>query len=124
MTAPNSVEEYLAALPERSRAAVEELRATIRAGAPGATEVIAYGIPTFKVGGRMLLSCAAFTHHCSLFPASGMVLEALGDRVTPYLSGRATARFRIDDPLPLGLVSEIVKVRLEEVASGSGTVRA
>ncbi len=116
MSAPTSVEDYLAALPEGPRAALQELRRTIRAAAPGATETIAYAMPAFRVGGRFLVSYAAFKDHCSLFPASDAVREALGEALAPYFAGKGTIRFRADDPLPAALVTRIVKVRLEERA--------
>jgi len=117
MAAPTSVEEYLAGLPRESRTALEELRRTIEAAAPEATEGISYQIPTFKDHGRMLVSYAAFQDHCSLFPASVAVVEALGEELEPYLSGKATIRFRPDAPLPAALVKRIVEVRLEENAA-------
>jgi uncharacterized protein YdhG (YjbR/CyaY superfamily) len=116
LATPTSVDDYLAALPEEPRAALEKVRLTIRAAAPEATETVAYGMPAFRYRGRLLVSYAAFTHHCSLFPASGAVIEALGDELTPYLAGKATIRFPLDRPIPAALVEKIVKVRLEENA--------
>jgi uncharacterized protein YdhG (YjbR/CyaY superfamily) len=119
MAATTSVEDYLAALPDEPRAALEELRTAIRVAAPEATETIAYEMPAFKVDGRFLVSYAAFKDHCSLFPASGAVMEALGEELKPYFSGKGTLRFRADKPLPPDLVTRIVKVRLEEDAARS-----
>jgi uncharacterized protein YdhG (YjbR/CyaY superfamily) len=117
MATPTSVDEYLAAIPEGQRAALEQLRQTIRAAAPEATETISYQMPTFKDQGRMLVSYAAFKDHCSLFPASTAVVDALGDELRPYLSGRATVRFQADKPIPTALVTRIVMARLEENAA-------
>ena len=117
VAAPTSVEDYLAALPEAPRAALETLRTTIRAAAPEATETISYGMPAFKLRGRFLVWYAAFTHHCSLFPASARVLEAHGEELKPYFSGKGTIRFTTDKPLPSALVKKIVKTRIEENAA-------
>jgi uncharacterized protein YdhG (YjbR/CyaY superfamily) len=116
-TRATSVDGYLTALPVETRAVLEHLRATIRTAVPEATESISYGMPAFKLRGRLLLSYGAFTHHCSLFPASGAIIEALGDELNPYLFGRATIRFPIDRPLPDDLVREIVGVRVSEHAT-------
>jgi uncharacterized protein YdhG (YjbR/CyaY superfamily) len=116
MAGPTSVEEYLAALPETPRAALEKLRQTIKAAAPEATETITYQMPTFKLDGRFLVSYAAFKEHCSLFPASAKVLEAGGEELKPHFSGKGTIRFTVDKPLPSALVRKIVKTRIEEVA--------
>ena len=117
MAAPTSVEDYLAALPEGSRAALEKLRKTIRAAAPEATETISYQMPAFKDHGGFLVSYAAFKDHCSLFPASKAVIEALGEELTPYFTGKGTIRFQADKPLPAALVRKIVQVRIEENAA-------
>ena len=74
-------------------------------------------MPAFEQNGRFLVSYAAFKDHCSLFPASSAVREALGDELEPYLSGKGTLRFQADEPIPTSLVQEIVKVRLEELAA-------
>ncbi|MBA3430751.1 MAG: DUF1801 domain-containing protein [Actinobacteria bacterium] len=117
MATPTSVEDYLAALPEAPRAALEKLRKTIRAAAPEATETISYQMPTFKQHGRFLVSYAAFNAHCSLFPASKAVLEAHGEALKPYFSGKGTLRFTTDRPIPAALVRKIVKTRIEEDAA-------
>ena len=117
MATPTSIEDYLAALPEEQRAALEKLRTTIRAAAPLATEKISYAMPAFEQDGRFLVSYAAFKDHCSLYPASTAIMEALGDELEPYFSGKGTLRFRADDPIPTALVRKIVRVRLQENAA-------
>jgi uncharacterized protein YdhG (YjbR/CyaY superfamily) len=118
MASPTSVEDYLATLPEDRRARMEELRQTIRAAAPEATESIAYQMPALRShGGQFLVSYAAYKNHYSLFPASGAVIEALGEEVRPYLAGKGTIRFRADEAIPLATVTKIVKVRVAENAA-------
>ncbi len=113
----SEVDDYLAALPEEQRAALQKVRETIRAAAPGATETISYQMPTFKHKGRFLVSYAAFKSHCSLFPASQAVMEAHGEALQPYFSGRGTFRFTTDKPIPAALVKKIVKTRIKENAA-------
>ena len=121
MTSPETVDDYLATLPDDRRAAVEELRRTINAAAPGATETIAYEMPALRShGGQFLVSYAAYKNHYSLFPASGAVVEALGEELTPYLAGKGTIRFPASRPIPVELVTRIVKVRFEENAARGG----
>jgi uncharacterized protein YdhG (YjbR/CyaY superfamily) len=117
MAAPASVEDYLAALPEEPRAALEKLRKTIKAAAPAATETISYQMPTFKLRGRFLVSYAAYKNHCSLFPATEAMFEGFGEELKPYFSGKGTIRFTTDKPLPSALVRKIVKTRIEENAA-------
>lgn len=121
MAAPTSVDDYLAALPEERRAAVEGLRQTIRAAAPDATESIAYQMPALRSkGGQFLVSYAAFKNHYSLFPASDAVIAALGEKLTPYLAGKGTIRFPADKPIPAAVVTKIVEVRVAENAARDG----
>jgi uncharacterized protein YdhG (YjbR/CyaY superfamily) len=114
---PERVEAYLAALPAEARAALEALRATIRDAAPGAVEGIAYQMPAFYSGGKFLVSYAAFKKHLSFFPASGTVMERLGEDLRGYFSGKGTLQFTPDKPLPDELVRAIVAIRLEEIAA-------
>lgn len=116
MIAPSSVDDYLAALPEEQRAALEKVRSTIKSAAPEASETISYGMPSFRLHGRGLISYAAFKHHCSLFPGRA-IMEALGDELKPYFSGKATLRFQPDKPIPAAMVKKIVKIRLEQFAA-------
>jgi len=117
MATPTTVEDYLAALPDERRPALTALRQAIKAAAPDATESIAYQMPAFKTHGQFLVSYAAFKNHNSLFPASGAVIEALGEELTPYLAGKATIRFPAGGPIPTELVTRMVKVRLAENAA-------
>ena len=116
-----SVDEYLAALPDEKRAVVEELRRTVNAAAPDATETIAYDMPALRTrDGKFLLSYAAYKNHYSLFPASEVVVEALGDELTPYLAGRGTIRFPASRPIPTPMITRIVEVRVAEHAADRG----
>jgi uncharacterized protein YdhG (YjbR/CyaY superfamily) len=117
MATATSVDEYLAAQPAARRDVLAALRETIHAAAPDATESIAYGMPAFRLDGRFLVSYAAFARHYSLFPASGAVIDALGDAVTPYLAGKATLQFPADRSIPLPLVARVVTVRLAELGA-------
>lgn len=118
MAGPTTVDEYLAALPDERRAGVEQLRQTINAAAPDATESIAYLMPALRShGGQFLVSYAAFKNHYSLFPASEAVVAELGDELAPYLAGKGTIRFPAGKPIPLDTVAKIVKVRLAENAA-------
>jgi uncharacterized protein YdhG (YjbR/CyaY superfamily) len=115
MAGPATIDEYVAGVASEQRTALEEIRATIRAAAPNATETIAYDMPAFRLDGRFLVSFAAFKKHYSLFPASGLVIDVLGDAIRPYLSGKGTLRFPMTQPIPTDLVARIVEVRVREV---------
>ena len=112
-----TVDDYLAGIPEVSRTALEGVRGVLRESVPDAVETISYGIPTVKLDGKMLLSYAAFAKHCSLFPASGQVMAALGDELAPYFTEKATLRFAPAHPIPRDLLERIVAIRVAEVSA-------
>jgi uncharacterized protein YdhG (YjbR/CyaY superfamily) len=115
MAAPSSVDEYISALPEDRRAPMQELRGTVNAAAPEATETIAYGMPALRShGGQFLVSYAAYKRHYSLFPSTEAVEKALGQELVPYLAGKGTIRFPADKPLPLPLIASVVRIRFVE----------
>ena len=118
MATPATVDEYLAALSDDDRAALQSMRATIRAAAPEAAESIAYSMPAFRSHGRQfLVSYAAYQRHFSLFPASEGVVTGLGDEIAPYLAGRGTIRFPKGRPLPLDTIRKVIEIRLAENAA-------
>src|SRR5579863_5129071 len=113
MTIANSVDEYLAGVPEPARTALNKVRAVIRSVAPpDATEVISYGIPTFKYKG-MLASFAAFSDHCSLFPGAGPTIE-FKNELKKFETSKGTIRFAPDKPLPAALLKKLIKARIAE----------
>jgi uncharacterized protein YdhG (YjbR/CyaY superfamily) len=114
------VDEYMAQLPADRRAVMEQLRATIRAASPDATELISYNMPAFRLRGRFLVSYEAFKRHYSLFPWSDAMLEQLGEALRPYAVGKGTIRFPADEPIPVELVATIVEIRNREVAAEAG----
>lgn len=109
---PQTVDDYLAALPEEARATLEKIRKTIKAVAPKATEVISYRIPMYKHHG-MLVGFAAFKNHCSFFPgAKSMATHK--DELKAYKTSKGTIRFPIGKALPAALVRKLVKERIAE----------
>ena len=108
---PQSVDEYLARVPAGSRAALEKLRRTIKSIVPEALETISYEIPTFKLNGRMLVSFAAFSEHCSFFPGAGPIAVHQDD-LKSFPTSKGTIRFTPDRPLSAALVKKLVKTRL------------
>ncbi len=107
---PSTVDAYLARLPDDKRIALERLRRTILAAAPGAEECISYGLPAFRFRGRMLVWFGATANHCSFYPG-GVVEECKAD-LEPYDTSKGTVRFQPDKPLPATLVRKLVKARI------------
>src|SRR5438552_14806143 len=110
---PKTIDEYLAALSADQRAALQELRKTIRAAAPKAEECISYGIPAFRQNG-MLVGFGATANHCAFYLMSATTLGAHKEELAGYDTSKGTIRFRADDPLPAALVRKLVKARIAE----------
>ena len=109
-----SVDEYLARVPEPARSTLKKMRAVIRSVVPAeTTEVISYGIPTFKYK-RGLVAFAAFSDHCSFFPLGSSVLDAFAEDLKPFRVSKGTLHFPLDKPLPAALVRKIVKARVAQ----------
>lgn len=108
------VDDYLAAVPEPARAALEELRATIREIVPDATETISYQVPTFKYRDRALVAYGANQSGCTFYVMSTDVFNAYKEGAKGYKTGKGSIRFEPDKPLPKDLVEKIVRARISE----------
>jgi uncharacterized protein YdhG (YjbR/CyaY superfamily) len=115
----SKVDGYLATVPAEARPALDKLRATISAAIPKATETISYRILAYKLDGRMVVWCAGFKDHLSLYPASAGLRKELGAELEPYFSGKGTIRFDLDRRLPVTLLKKIIKVRVKENAEAA-----
>jgi uncharacterized protein YdhG (YjbR/CyaY superfamily) len=114
--APKTVDQYMAAVPAPARAALNKMRAAIRAVVPpDTTETISYGIPAFRRQ-RVLVWYAAFSDHCSLFPTAA-VIEALQDELQGYSTSKGTIHFPLDKALPIALIKKLVKARVAQSES-------
>src|SRR5215470_7773053 len=111
---PTTVDEYLAGINADQRIALEKLRKTIVAAAPGVEECISYGIPAFRLNGRSLVFFGAWANHCSFYPGSSKTLKELQGDLKGFQVTKGTIRFSHDNPLPLTLVKKLVKARIAE----------
>ena len=113
---PKTTNEYLARVPEPARSTLKKIRAAIRSAAPrDATEIISYGIPSFKYKG-VLVWYAAFAKHCSFFPTAA-IIEAFKKDLKGYTLSKGTIQFPVDKPLPAALVKKMVKARVAQMES-------
>jgi uncharacterized protein YdhG (YjbR/CyaY superfamily) len=108
----STTDEYIARFPDGIQKKLAEMRAVIRAAAPQATEKISYQIPTFYLQGN-LVHFAAFKDHLSFFPASSGI-AAFTDEMKAYKTAKGTLQIPLDQPLPVDLLTRIVKFRLAE----------
>jgi uncharacterized protein YdhG (YjbR/CyaY superfamily) len=110
---PETIDDYLAGLPEDKRAALEKLRRDIRSAAPDAEECISYQIPGVRLDGRLLVSFGAAANHCAFYPGKHP-LQKHEDDLAAYSMSKGTIRFQADEPLPSALVRKLVRTRIAE----------
>jgi uncharacterized protein YdhG (YjbR/CyaY superfamily) len=118
---PKNFAEYLAAVPKPARSTLIKMRGAIRSAVPReATETISYRIPAFKCKKGVLVWFAAFSDHCSLFPTAS-VIQAFRDELKGLSTSKGTIHFPIGKPLPTALIRNLVKARVKQNQSKSGT---
>lgn len=111
-TVPKDIDEYIAGFPKDIQEILEKIRVTIREAAPDADEAIKYQIPTFTLKGN-LVHFAAFKNHIGFYPTP-QGIEEFADELAPYASGKGSAQFPLDKPIPFDLIRRIVKFRVEK----------
>jgi uncharacterized protein YdhG (YjbR/CyaY superfamily) len=110
---PQTINEYLVPLNRDRRAALERLRRAIKAAAPKAEECISYGIPAFRLDGRVLVYFAAAATHCSFFPGAHPIAVHKKE-LKGYSTSKGTVRFSPESGLPVALIRKLVKSRIAE----------
>src|SRR5215813_13338328 len=107
-----SVDQYISTFPPKTKAILKEMRSTIQKLAPKAEEVISYNMPAYKLDG-MLVWFAGYKAHIGFYPKSS-VIEQFKDELTPYKCSKGAIQFPLDRPLPIPLITKIVKTRIKE----------
>lgn len=109
---PKTIDEYISTFPKPVQSLLQQVRQTIHKAAPEAEEAISYAIPTFKLNGN-LVHFAAFKNHIGFYPAPTGLKEFEKD-LSPYMQGKGSVQFPLDQPLPMALITKIVKFRAEQ----------
>ena len=112
MKSYKDIDTYIADFPKSTQMLLRKMRATIKKAAPKAEEAIRYGIPTFRLNGN-LVHFGAFATHVSFFPGSSPKV-AFKKELAKYAGGKGTIKLPLDAPLPLSLITKIVKFRVRE----------
>lgn len=111
---PRTIDEYLAGVDTKQRAALARLRKAIQAAAPKAEECISYGLAAFRLDGRPLVAFGATANHCAFYPMSGSTVETYRAELKDFETSKGTVRFSPEQPLPAALVKKLVKARIAE----------
>jgi uncharacterized protein YdhG (YjbR/CyaY superfamily) len=109
----DSVAAYLASFPKDVQQTLRAVRTTLRKAVPRAEETVSYNIPTYKLGGRVVIYFAGWKAFVSVYPA--IVSDAaLAKAMAPYQTSKGTLQFPYGEPVPLKLIERLAKARARE----------
>ena len=109
-----TIDEYIAGFPKDTRIALQDVRSAIQKAAPAAEETISYAIPTFKYQDNYLVYFAGYKNHVGLYPIPTGNAEFEDDFSSYKTSGKGAIQFPLSEPMPISLITKIVKFRLQE----------
>ena len=112
MDKPKDIDQYIAGFPKDVQKILEQIRATIKKAAPDAEEKISYAMPAFSLNGRNLVYFAAYKNHIGFY-AAPTAHEAFKKEFSRYKTGRGSVQFPLDKPMPLKLITKIVKFKTQ-----------
>jgi uncharacterized protein YdhG (YjbR/CyaY superfamily) len=118
MVTDSRVDAYLAALPADQRELLEALRRRIVTLAPNAVETFAYKMPAFRLRDQFLVSFAGWKRHCALYPVGDDVMAKHADRLRGYGRSKSSLHFTTTQPLPEGLLEDVVSARVAAIEAG------
>lgn len=108
-----NTDDYIKSFPKDVRQRLEQIRTIIKNTAPDAEESISYGMPAYKLKGKPLVYFAAFKNHIGFYATPSGHSE-FAKELSKYKQGKGSVQFTLDKPLPLGLITKIVKFRVKE----------
>lgn len=109
---PANIDEYIAGYPEDIQTRLRLMRETIKKAAPKAAEIMSYGVPTFRMN-KNLVSFGAAKQHMGFYPTPAAI-EAFKEKLAVYKGAKGSVQFPYNQPLPVELITEIVKFRVEQ----------
>jgi uncharacterized protein YdhG (YjbR/CyaY superfamily) len=108
-----SIEEYIKIFPKEVQAKLQQIRNLVKKLAPTAVQTISYGMPTFKLNGKNLVHFAGYKNHIGFYPTPS-ALVTFEKELSVYKTSKGTAQFELDKELPIKLIEEMIKYRIEE----------
>jgi uncharacterized protein YdhG (YjbR/CyaY superfamily) len=118
---PTTISEYIKAAPAESRGKLREMRACVRAAAPGAGETLKYGMPAFTYQ-RILVIFGAFKQHIGFYPTAA-AMKPFAKELTKFKTARGSIQFPLARRLPLALIRKITALRVRHSIEKNGKWR-
>jgi uncharacterized protein YdhG (YjbR/CyaY superfamily) len=113
------IDDYISAFPAGTQKALRQMRRAIKDAAPEAEEAIKYGVPTFVLNGN-LVHFAGFKQHVGFYPTPSAIAK-FKTELSKYKSAKGSVQFPLDEPMPVALVTRIVKFRVVEARAKRAT---
>jgi uncharacterized protein YdhG (YjbR/CyaY superfamily) len=108
-----TVDEYIGSFPHEIQQLLMQMRAVVKANAPDAQESVSYMMPAYKTYGKPLVYFGGMKTHIGFYATPNGNL-AFAEQLKPYKQGKGSIQFPVNQPLPLELVAEMVRFRVEE----------
>lgn len=111
-TSVKNVDEYIESFPKETQKYLKQIRTVIKKAAPKAEEGIGYNMPAYKYNG-VLVYFAGYAKHIGFY-ATPTGHKEFKKELSVYKEGKGSVQFPLDEPLPIALITKIVKFRVKE----------
>ena len=112
------IDDYLKGVPAGKRKLLQEVRQEMRKLLPKAEEAISYGLPCFKVDGKVVGGFAANKNFCSYYPFAGSTLGLLKKELADYSQTLSALHFTAEKPLTKKIIKLLVDTKLKQIDEG------
>ena len=109
---PKSIDEYFVSFPTEIQKLLQQVRTALKKAAPDAEEAIKYAMPAFVYKGNLVFF-AAYKKHIGFYPTPSGIIAFKKD-LAAYQTSKGVVQFPLDKPMPVGLITKIVKYRVKE----------
>lgn len=114
-----NINEYLKDTPKVFLPKLKEMRALVKKLVPKGEEAIRYGMPTIQLNGKNFVHFASMKGHLGFYPTPSGVKHVEVELTKKAISfSKGCIRFSYDKPLPIALITKIIKFRLQEEKKG------
>ena len=111
---PSHVRNLYFLAPEGHRKTMLAMRIRILKAAPKAEEIISYGMPAFRVQGKVVAGIMSCKSHIGFYPFSGSVLPHFKRELKSYSQTKSALHIPIGKPLSQSLTTTLVRARISQ----------
>ena len=111
---PSNVKKHYMSAPSPHRETMLEMRNRILEIIPDVEEVVSYGMPAFKLDGRVLAGLLANKKHVGYYPFSGSILHLFSEELAKFSTTKSAIHVPVDKPLAKGLIKKLIRARIQQ----------